>query len=191
MLRSKIIASLIATRAAQAAWADDAKQEHSLDEISVIAAPIEAGYATPPIALSSTKTDVPLLDTPVSVQIVTLEVMDDQQAVTVKEALRNVSGVTPNFYNYYDFIQIRGFDNGTSNYYNGLQLQSISGLETALLDRIEVVKGPASILFGRIDPGGLVNLVSTRSPRRIFPPACSNRSATTVLYAPPAMSPAA
>ena len=71
-------------------------------------------------------------------------------------------------YDYYDFLQIRGFSNGyAANYHNGLPLEAITGLETALLDRIEVVKGPASILYGRIEPGGLVNLVYKR-PQRAF-----------------------
>lgn len=109
---------------------------------------------------ASTKSDIPLLETPMSVQIVPREVLIDQQPLTLKEAVKNISGVMQPEYDFYDFLQIRGFANGyAANYRNGLQLQAISGLEMALVDRVEVVKGPASMLYGRIEPGGLVNRV--------------------------------
>lgn len=114
-------------------------------------------------ATTATKTDTPIMETPFSIQVVPRDLMDDQQAVTVKDAIKNVSGMVSSAYSYYDFVQLRGFANSQASvYYNSLQLQSIGGLETALLDRVEVVKGPASMLFGRIDPGGLVNLVSKK-----------------------------
>lgn len=138
-----------------------------VDEVSVSATRLVSSYAASPLA-GATKTAIPLLETPMSVQTVSREVMDDQQVITIKDALVNVSGVMQNEYEYYDFVQIRGFDNGyAANYHNGLQLQAITGLETALLENIEVIKGPASMLYGRINPGGLVNLVS-KKPQETF-----------------------
>lgn len=149
------------------AVATEAQPEKTLEEMSISAAPVGDEYALP-LAAAATKTDTPLLETPMSVQVVPREVMDDQQVVTIKDAVKNVSGVVSSFYNYYDFIQLRGFENtGATVYVNGLQLQSIGGLETALLDRVEVIKGPASMLFGRVDPGGLVNIVS-KKPQEQF-----------------------
>ncbi len=114
-------------------------------------------------ATGGTKSDTPLIETPMSVQVIPKAVIDDQQATSLKDVVRNSSGVTPNSYSYYDFIQIRGFTNGyAANYRNGLQLQAITGLEMALLDRVEIVKGPASMLYGRVEPGGLVNLVTKK-----------------------------
>lgn len=122
----------------------------------------EAAYVAPNAATSS-KTDTPLLETPFSIQVVPRELIDDQQAFTIREAIRNVSGVTQAGYGYYDFVQIRGFENGyAANFRNNLQLQAVAGFDMALVDRIEVVKGPASMLFGRIEPGGLVNMVTLR-----------------------------
>lgn len=112
---------------------------------------------------TSTKSEVPLIETPMAVQVVPREVLDDQRVYSLKEAVKNVSGVIQAQYDFYDFLQIRGFDNGyAANYRNGLQLQAISGLDMALVERLEVVKGPASMLYGRIEPGGLVNLVTKR-----------------------------
>lgn len=114
-------------------------------------------------ASSGTKTNTPLIETPMSVQVVPRTVLDDLQVISLKDSIRNVSGVMSADYSFYDFVQIRGFANGyAANFRNGLQLQAITGLEMALVDRIEVVKGPASMLYGRIEPGGLVNMVTKR-----------------------------
>ncbi len=120
------------------------------------------GYQ-PKRSFSATKTDTPLLETPMSVQIVPREVLDDQQVLTLRDAIRNVSGVVQANYEYYDLLQIRGFENGyASNFRDGLPLWAITGHEVAFVDRVEVIKGPASMLYGRIDPGGLVNKVTKR-----------------------------
>jgi iron complex outermembrane receptor protein len=115
-----------------------------------------------PIAGTATKTETPIMETPVSIQVIPRAVMDDQQAISVGDALKNVSGVQPGGYSFYDNATIRGFDAGQSTYRNGLRQPFITNLETANLDRIEVLKGPAAILFGRIEPGGLVNLATKR-----------------------------
>lgn len=113
-------------------------------------------------ATTATKTDTPIMKSPVSVQVIPRAVMDDQQAISVGDALKNVSGVQPSAYVFYDGFNIRGFDNDQSTYRNGIRQPFITNLETANLDRIEVLKGPAAILFGRIEPGGMVNLVTKR-----------------------------
>ncbi|ASF44776.1 TonB-dependent siderophore receptor [Methylovulum psychrotolerans] len=120
---------------------------------------------------AATKTDTPLIETPVSVQVVPRVVMDDQKSVTVKDALENISGVRPQptLGNDVGFL-IRGFRqpkffrNGLVA--NGTNANFPSFFDTANIERLEVLKGPASILFGRIEPGGLINL-TTKKPRDI------------------------
>ncbi|MDP3330786.1 MAG: TonB-dependent siderophore receptor [Methylococcaceae bacterium] len=124
--------------------------------------PYSKDYAAP-IANTATKTDTPIMETPVSIQVIPRAVMDDQQVISINDALKNVSGVQPGAYSFYDNATIRGFDAGQSTYRNGLRQPYITNLETANLDRIEVLKGPAAILFGRIEPGGLVNLAPKRA----------------------------
>lgn len=119
-------------------------------------------------ATTGTKTDTPLMETPVSVKVVPQEVMKDQQAVTIDQALKNVSGVyTGQGFGLVENFNIRGFQ--TFDYYrNGVRFQSAltqtGPREVANLERIEVLKGPASLLYGRIQPGGLINLV-TKQPQ--------------------------
>ncbi len=115
-----------------------------------------------PNATTATKTDTPIMETPVSIQVVPRAVMDDQQAISVADAVKNVSGVQPGGYTFYDNFILRGFDAGGSTFRNGLRHQSTTSLETANLDRIEVLKGPATVLFGRSEPGGLINLTTKR-----------------------------
>jgi iron complex outermembrane receptor protein len=117
---------------------------------------------------TATKTDTPIMDTPVSVQVMPRAVMDDQKSVTIKDTLENISGVRPQptLGNDVGFL-IRGFRqhkfyrNGLIA--NGTNANFPSFFDTANLERVEVLKGPASILFGRIEPGGLINL-ATKKP---------------------------
>ena len=111
---------------------------------------------------TATKTDTPIMETPVSIQAVPRAVMDDQQVISVADAVRNVSGVQPGGYAFYDNFILRGFDAGGSTYRNGLRHISTTSLETANLDAIEILKGPASILYGRAEPGGIINLATKR-----------------------------
>ncbi len=112
----------------------------------------------------ATKTDTPLMETPMSVQVVPRAVMDDQKTTRITDALENVSGVRaqPSLGIGNSFI-IRGFQNG-SIYRNGLRSNGIFPQEydTANLQSIEVLKGPAQ-LYGRTEPGGLVS-ITTKKP---------------------------
>jgi iron complex outermembrane receptor protein len=116
-------------------------------------------------ASTATKTDTPIRDIPQSIQVVPGEVLKDQGTVRVQDALRNVSGSTSAGYyqGFSEYFSLRGFD--ANLFRDGLRLyQRYGGLtETADIERIEVLKGPASVLFGDAPPGGLVNLV-TKQP---------------------------
>ena len=111
---------------------------------------------------TATKTDAAIMDTPVSIQIVPKKIIDDQQAYDVKEALKSVSGVqlSTSAVDYVNFV-IRGFEANASVYKNGFR-QDAFAEETSNLERIEVLKGPAAMLYGRIEPGGLVNLQTAK-----------------------------
>jgi iron complex outermembrane recepter protein len=115
-------------------------------------------------ANSVLKTDTPILQTPVSVQVVPRQTMDDQQAISVQDAIvSNVSGVSEATFTLpRETFTIRGFNTGTNVYINGLRQTASIGLETQNLQSIEVLKGPSAMLFGRVEAGGLVDLVLKR-----------------------------
>ncbi|MEG4574936.1 TonB-dependent siderophore receptor [Microcoleus sp. N3A4] len=115
-----------------------------------------------PIASTATRTDTPTRDIPQSIQVVPQEVIEDQQVVRLEEALRNVSGVTFGGETAGRSITfgLRGFNDAPVLRDGFVRYGAQSIPEVANLDRVEVLKGPASILYGEIQPGGLINLVS-------------------------------
>ncbi|HUL03272.1 MAG TPA: TonB-dependent siderophore receptor [Gemmatimonadales bacterium] len=128
---------------------------------------VEASAAyTAKNATGGTKTDTPLLETPMAVQVVPRDVIEDRQERTSLEVIKNVSGVQSDTYQFYDQFLIRGFENYYgSTFRNGLQLRGINeAVNLAFVDHVEIVKGPSSVLYGRIEPGGFVNMV-TKKPQ--------------------------
>jgi iron complex outermembrane recepter protein len=119
-------------------------------------------------ASTATKTDTPIMETPYSVKVLPAQVLKDQQVIRLEDAIQSVAGVQSSFTNGGDsdvFI-MRGFQN-TNIYQDGFLMPSALGggtlkRETANLERIEVLKGPGSVLFGRNEPGGVINMVTKR-----------------------------
>ncbi|KQM56326.1 TonB-dependent receptor [Sphingomonas sp. Leaf208] len=115
-------------------------------------------------ASSGTKTDTPLAETPQSITVITADDIAGRSLQNLNQALRFVAGVTPETRGssgeVYDQFKLRGFD--APVYLDGLkQFGSPSGyavpqVDVSRLDRIEVIKGPASVLYGQSSPGGLV-----------------------------------
>lgn len=121
----------------------------------------------PENAVTALKTNTPIMNTPASIQVVPRAVLNDKQVTQISDAINVVSGVIAadaeqtNIESYW----IRGFYTNTY-YLNGVRMNANytnSFQNAANIDRVEVLKGPASILYGRGDPGGIVNLV-TKQP---------------------------
>ena len=113
-------------------------------------------------SFAGTKTETPIKYVPQSISYVTKEVMEDQQAFKLNEVIKNISGV--NQFSYYNNdIALRGFRAGNA-LINGLRTPTSSWGPSLLpnVERIEVIKGPASALFANTDPGGTVNTVTKK-----------------------------
>ena len=120
-----------------------------------------------PNATAGTKTDTPIMETPLNVQVISKQVLKDQQVIRLDQALKNVSGVTTNttsnFGSNLQSILIRGFASQTF-FRNGFRLQQgATNREMANVESIEVLKGSAAGLYGLVDPGGMVNVI-TKQP---------------------------
>jgi iron complex outermembrane receptor protein len=124
------------------------------------------------IAVESGKSDIPLLETPQVISIISADTIRDRGIVDLADALRPVAGVSrSSTYGYYDAYQIRGFDAAYGSVYlDGLISANVAGAnnELAELEQVEVVKGPASMLYGSAPLGGIVNLVSKRPKAEPF-----------------------
>jgi len=120
-------------------------------------------------SISSSKTDTPIIETPQSVSVVTRDQMVAQGAQSVSQALEYTPGVTPVAFGantFFDSFKVRGFD--APRYLDGLRLPAdattfaLPKIETYGLERLEVLKGPSSGLYGASDPGGIINMISKR-----------------------------
>jgi iron complex outermembrane receptor protein len=121
-------------------------------------------------SVTATKTDTPILETPQSISVIPKDQIADQQTHTITEALRYTPGIsldTASATTFYDSVYIRGFL--APQYLDGLRLPIDPGTSFAVpriepygLERLEVLKGPSSGLYGAAAPGGLLNMVSKR-----------------------------
>ncbi|MEE9987412.1 TonB-dependent siderophore receptor [Agrobacterium pusense] len=129
-------------------------------------APVK-GYVAKTSA-SATKTGRSLIETPQSVSVITRDQMDAQDVRNLGEALNYVPGVVAQPFGAdprFDAPRIRGFQGNQLQFLNGLRLMRTAGapsFEVYGLERVEVIRGPASVLYGQGNPGGLINLSSKR-----------------------------
>lgn len=164
--------------AATPAWAQeqDAAQQEELQTIDVSAEQSEDAYGSDDFgyvgqrSMTATKTDTPVSETPRSISIVTREQMNDRAAVSISDALRYTPGIQAGFYgddNKQDWFIVRGFKqannglyrDGTRTYSNGFYSWQI---DPFLLERVEILRGPSSVLYGQTPPGGVINVISKR-----------------------------
>ncbi|MEM8611308.1 MAG: TonB-dependent receptor [Cyanobacteria bacterium P01_H01_bin.105] len=122
-----------------------------------------------PAATTATRTDSPLSDIPQSIQVIPRQIIEDEQATGIEDVLDNIAGVT--FQGNDDGrgtrFTIRGFGGfGSPILRDGFRVfnagNNAASPEIANLERIEVLKGPASVLYGEADPGGVINLVTKK-----------------------------
>jgi iron complex outermembrane receptor protein len=123
------------------------------------------------------KSSVPLSRTPQSITVVPRAVLDAQQAQTLADALHNVPGVVANQFGRrgWDDLIIRGQVASDSLFLDGLRTAASNRVAEQLfgVEQVEVLKGPASLLYGQVLPGGLVNMVSKRPRAETFAEAAT------------------
>ena len=174
------IAAVVATAVAgMSAYAQAAETPKKEETITVTAAPAAQESAWGPAATiaarqsaTGTKTDTPIQKVPQSISVVTAEEMALHQPRSVKEALSYTPGVavgTRGASNTYDYLVIRGFaadGQSQNNYLDGMKMQgnfyNDAVIDPYMLERAEIMRGPVSVLYGKSNPGGLLNMVSKR-----------------------------
>jgi iron complex outermembrane receptor protein len=166
---------ILAACGAYGAQAQTAQNEVLLEELSVVGQGSAQERVTGPVSgyratrsATSTKTDTALRDSPQTINVVPKQVFADQADLNLTDAVTNVSNVQPGStvqgrsQNYI----IRGFST---------QIFAVDGVlinpaiafypvirDLANAERVEIIKGPASVLYGRGDPGGIINIVTRR-----------------------------
>ncbi|WP_226504332.1 TonB-dependent siderophore receptor [Pseudomonas sp. MWU16-30317] len=127
--------------------------------------PVEGYVATRTAA--GTKTDTALVETPRSISVATRQQMDDRGVQTLEDAVKYMPGIVSASYGSdtrYDWMRVRGFE--PTQFLDGLPLPKGTyanpKMETWDLDRLSLLRGPASSLYGQTPPGGLIDMVSRR-----------------------------
>jgi iron complex outermembrane receptor protein len=116
---------------------------------------------------SASKSDIPLVEMPQSVSVVSRDMIDLLNWTSLNESVRYSAGATGEAFGpdeRYDWLQVRGFD--PVQFIDGVQapIGSVNNTGTDLYgsESVEVLKGPAAVLYGQSPPGGIVNMVSRR-----------------------------
>lgn len=139
-----------------------AAREATLSEVKVSAAAEREVYRAD-LAISATKIHAPLKDVPQTVNVVTEALIEDQAAHSLQDVLRNVPAVAFHIGDgQRDQFYIRGFDAIGDLYVDGLRDDALYYRDLANIERVEVVKGPAAVLYGRGSSGGIVNRITKK-----------------------------
>lgn len=143
-------------------------EANALPAVEVVGRRQSGGYQADDV--SGTKTSLPLRELPQSVRVISRQAIDDLGAVRLDDALDYVGGISRqnNFGGLWDNIAIRGLagneNTGMAMLLNGFAANRgfNAPRDTANLERIEFLKGPAAALYGASEPGGTLNLVSKK-----------------------------
>lgn len=169
----RISVSLAALALSAGFLPDTAKAQEASASISLDTITVEGESPTGPVrgyvaqrSTTGSKTGTPLAETAQSVSVVTREQMSQQNAQSLNEALRYTPGVITESRgagaSRFDLFKIRGFD--AVSYLNGMRMQKMNWVspqvDPYLLERVEVLRGPSSVLYGQAPTGGMVNQIS-------------------------------
>ncbi len=154
-----MLATLLTALSAGAQETDPAKVT-SLEKVKVVGK--RQGSYNAEVSSAGSKSAVPLKDLPQSVSTVTKELIADKQAYRINDVIKNVSGVSLN--NFENRLTLRGIAGNSFFLINGLRVsgRSFSSPLIANLEKVEVIKGPASALYGNTEPGGTINNVTKK-----------------------------
>lgn len=164
--RIALVVALAVQQLSQQGFAQTAvakKNEASLPEVAVQASK-DSGYA-PLISTGATKSTAPLRDVPQTVNVVLPQLILDQAAHSLQDVLRNVPGVgMSNGDGQRDQVSIRGFSAISDQFIDGMRDDALYFRDLSNIDRVEVLKGPSAVLYGRGSSGGLINRI-TKKPQ--------------------------
>ncbi len=142
--------------------APDAPAEDPATEVVTVTA---LRHYVPTDNTTATKTDTPILETPQSISVVTQDELQLLHVQNLEQATRYTAGIVSGSYgadDRFDWLTLRGFQ--PTKYLDGLQLPSAvfaqSRLDIYGMQQLDILKGPSSVLYGQVPPGGLVNMES-------------------------------
>lgn len=143
------------------ATANEVSSEDDGPRSDIVVNGMHEGYV--PVDTAAAKIAAPLRDIPQSIAVVPAEVLRDQHALSVQDALKNVPGVGfSSGDGQRDQVTIRGFTAIADQFVDGFRDDALYFRDLSNVERIEVIKGPAAVLYGRGSSGGLINRVTKK-----------------------------
>lgn len=169
-LRPHVVAILLAMSAqsAYAAGPDAAQNPQTTDaetlpEVSVKDKKTTANDYQPLVNTTATKIAAPMRDIPQTIDVVPGQLLKDQAAHSMQDVLKNVPGVSFNLGDgQRDQFVIRGFDAMGDMYIDGMRDDALYYRDLSNIERVEVLKGPAAVLYGRGSSGGIINRITKK-----------------------------
>lgn len=144
-------------------WTPVRAEEPAMPEVVIRDRKIDTGSYEVTETNTATKINVPLRDIPQTVNVVPAVVLHDQNALSLQDALQNVPGLSFSVGDgQRDQVTIRGFSNISDQFVDGVRDDALYFRDLSNIERVEVLKGPASVLYGRGSAGGLVNRVTKK-----------------------------
>jgi iron complex outermembrane receptor protein len=164
--------SLVALAGAARAQNEDTSSSIQTKRTAVGEIVVTAAHYVPQGEQTATKTNIPLIQTPESISVVTRDQIDLLDFVDAQQAVRYTAGVFGENYGpdlRYDFINVRGFT--PKQYIDGLAAPATTtifsnGVDLYAFQSLDLLKGPASTLYGNAPPGGIYNETSRRASSR-------------------------
>jgi len=169
-----ILGSLTFCLTATAQTAPRAEPHGEVVQLEKFTVTTEIGNYAEASAITASKSEIPLRDLPRTVSILNAAFISDLRATNMSDLYQYITGLSYNDFRNNDGFSIRGMQ-GSTNVKN-LQVDGLPGTaarfntpSTSNIDRVEVLKGPAAVLYGYMEPGGLVNMVTKKpmSQRRV------------------------
>ncbi|HYC29923.1 MAG TPA: TonB-dependent receptor plug domain-containing protein, partial [Chitinophagaceae bacterium] len=182
-MKGKTFTSIVLLLAGSCAVAQEKKPFDSTELKEVIILGRQSPNAQ---AVSAGKIAIPVMDLPQSIAFIDKEVIANQQAQRLSDVIKNVNGVYLGTTrgNVQESFYARGYNLGSGNLFkNGARVNIGAMPELSSLEKVEILKGSAAILFGNVAPGGIVNMV-TKQPEFKFGGEVSMRAGSYDLYKP-------
>ncbi|QBE65728.1 TonB-dependent receptor [Pseudoduganella lutea] len=161
-----IAAMLLAHAAAVAGPANEptfAPAEGQPAIVTITGARGESPAYNPPASTSAMKIEAPLRDIPQTVNVIPEQLLRDQAVLSMEDAMKSVPGVGLSHGDgQRDQVTLRGFSAISDQFVDGFRDDALYFRDMSNVERIEVLKGPAAVLYGRGSSGGLINRITKR-----------------------------
>lgn len=142
---------------------NEQKTDAALPEVKVTSSREQTPTYNPPTASSATKIEAPLRDIPQTVNVVPQSVLRDQGARSMQDVMKAVPGIGLSHGDgQRDQVTIRGFSAIGDQFIDGMRDDALYFRDLSNIEQVEVIKGPASVLYGRGSSGGLINRITKK-----------------------------